>query len=133
MNKSDYNLRGCPWMILTVLFVWLLPQRAAATAYLEDADNYTVMLGGSNIVRFSAPVYDKKGLDQWITDGNLKVTVDGTTNTVFHWEVAETDISDNQRETITHHQWYTLDGRLLNGKPTAKGVYIVNGKAVVIK
>jgi hypothetical protein len=44
-----------------------------------------------------------------------------------------TDISDNQRETITHHQWYTLDGRLLNGKPTAKGVYIVNGKAVVIK
>ena len=87
-------------MILTVLFVWLLPQRAAATAYLEDADNYTVMLGGSNIVRFSAPVYDKKGLDQWITDGNLKVT---------------------------------LDGRLLNGKPTAKGVYIVNGKAVVIK
>ena len=89
-------------MILTVLFVWLLPQRAAATAYLEDADNYTVMLGG-------------------------------TTNTVFHWEVAETDISDNQRETITHHQWYTLDGRLLNGKPTAKGVYIVNGKAVVIK
>ena len=41
-------------MILTVLFVWLLPQRAAATAYLEDANNYTVMLGGSNIVRFSA-------------------------------------------------------------------------------
>ena len=96
MKKSDYNLRGWPWMILTVLFVWLLPQRAAATAYLEDADNYTVMLGGSNIVRFSAPVYDKKGLDQWITDGNLKVTVDGTTNTVFHWEVAETDISDSR-------------------------------------
>ncbi|MBQ3632174.1 MAG: hypothetical protein II949_13210, partial [Prevotella sp.] len=96
MKQCDYNLRVWPWMILTVLFVWLLPQRAAATAYLEDADNYTVMLGGSNIVRFSAPVYDKKGLDQWITDGNLKVTVDGTTNTVFHWEVAETDISDSR-------------------------------------
>ena len=36
-------------------------------------------------------------------------------------------------KTITHHQWYTPDGRLLNGKPTAKGVYIENGKAVVIK
>lgn len=29
--------------------------------------------------------------------------------------------------------WYTLDGRCLIGKPTAKGLYIVNGKKVVIK
>lgn len=30
-------------------------------------------------------------------------------------------------------QWFTLDGRKLSGKPTAKGLYIYNGKAVVIK
>lgn len=30
-------------------------------------------------------------------------------------------------------RWYTLDGRCLIGKPTAKGLYIVNGKKVVIK
>ena len=29
--------------------------------------------------------------------------------------------------------WYTLDGRRLNGKPTKKGIYIVNGRKVVIK
>ncbi len=29
--------------------------------------------------------------------------------------------------------WYTLDGRKLNGKPTTKGLYIVNGKKVMIK
>ena len=29
--------------------------------------------------------------------------------------------------------WYTLDGRKLDGKPTRAGVYINNGKAVVIK
>lgn len=29
--------------------------------------------------------------------------------------------------------WYTLDGRQLNGKPTEKGVYIVNNKKVIIK
>ena len=29
--------------------------------------------------------------------------------------------------------WYTLDGRKLNGKPTKKGLYIHNGKKVVIK
>ncbi|MBO4721297.1 MAG: hypothetical protein J5658_15705 [Prevotella sp.] len=30
-------------------------------------------------------------------------------------------------------QWYSLDGRRLNGKPTAKGLYIHNGKKVIIK
>ena len=29
--------------------------------------------------------------------------------------------------------WYTLDGRRLSGKPTAKGVYINNGNKLVIK
>lgn len=29
--------------------------------------------------------------------------------------------------------WYTLDGRTLNGKPTERGVYIVNNKKVLIK
>ena len=29
--------------------------------------------------------------------------------------------------------WYTLDGRQLNGQPTEKGVYIVDGKKVLIK
>lgn len=30
-------------------------------------------------------------------------------------------------------QYYTLDGRLVNGQPTQKGVYVKNGKKVVIK
>jgi hypothetical protein len=29
--------------------------------------------------------------------------------------------------------WYSLDGRKLSGKPTKSGVYIHNGKKVVIK
>ena len=29
--------------------------------------------------------------------------------------------------------WYTLDGRKLSGKPNAKGVYIQNGKKIVVK
>jgi hypothetical protein len=30
-------------------------------------------------------------------------------------------------------EWYTLDGRRLNGKPTQRGVYVSNGRKVVIK
>ena len=30
-------------------------------------------------------------------------------------------------------EWFTIDGRKLNGKPNAKGLYIVNGQKVLIK
>jgi hypothetical protein len=30
-------------------------------------------------------------------------------------------------------QWWSIDGRKLNGKPSQKGVYIRNGKKVVVK
>ena len=29
--------------------------------------------------------------------------------------------------------WYTIDGRKLNGKPTTKGLYIYNGKKIIVK
>ena len=34
--------------------------------------------------------------------------------------------------TNSSDAWYTIDGQLLNGKPTQKGIYINNGKKVVI-
>ena len=33
----------------------------------------------------------------------------------------------------TNGAWYTMDGRRLSGKPTKRGIYIVNGKKTVIK
>ena len=36
-------------------------------------------------------------------------------------------------ERVTDGAVYTLDGRKLNGQPTQKGVYVVNGKKVIIK
>ena len=36
-------------------------------------------------------------------------------------------------DTNSNDAWYDLNGRKLNGKPTAKGLYINNGKKVVIK
>jgi hypothetical protein len=28
--------------------------------------------------------------------------------------------------------WYTLDGRRLSGKPTKRGIYIVNGRKIIV-
>ena len=34
---------------------------------------------------------------------------------------------------VQSDNWYTIDGRKLSGKPNAKGVYIQNGKKIVVK
>lgn len=44
--------------------------------------------------------------------------------------------SDGISETLYdggNEKWYTLDGKLLQGKPTQKGVYMLNGRKVVVK
>ena len=80
-------------LLLLALFAWLLPQRAAAEEYLHEPDHYSVSLGGTNIVYFEAAVYDQEGYDCWVTDGNLKVSVDGGAEyTVIHWQ-SKADIS----------------------------------------
>lgn len=44
-----------------------------------------------------------------------------------------TGIAEVKREPIVRDRYYTLDGRQVVGKPTAKGIYILNGRKVVVK
>ena len=44
-----------------------------------------------------------------------------------------TGIETINPESLTVGQWYDLEGRKLQGKPTQKGVYISNGRKVVVK
>lgn len=39
----------------------------------------------------------------------------------------------NDKEEMINDKWYTLDGRKLSEQPTAKGIYIHNGKKVMMK
>ena len=39
----------------------------------------------------------------------------------------------NVKSSMFNDNWYSLDGRKLQGKPTQKGVYINNGVKVVVK
>ena len=36
-------------------------------------------------------------------------------------------------EDEQNERWFTLDGRMLQGKPTQKGLYIKNGSKIVIR
>ncbi len=52
------------------------------------------------------------------------------------WDEETDGIEIVQTSTVkSRHDdaWFTLDGRQLSGKPTAKGLYIVNGKKVIVK
>ena len=49
---------------------------------------------------------------------------DGTTGVISQLSTLNSQLSD---------VWYSLDGRKLNAKPTAKGIYVNNGRKVVIR
>lgn len=42
-------------------------------------------------------------------------------------------LNDNGQLTIDNAEWYNMNGQKLNGKPTASGLYIINGKKVLVK
>ena len=51
----------------------------------------------------------------------------------IEFEEGVTGIDNSISDMDTDAHWFTLDGRKLNGKPTQKGIYVVNGQKVVIK
>ena len=59
----------------------------------------------------------------------------GINNIVLNFgdETQIKEISNLKSQTTNSTSWYSLDGRMLSEKPTQKGIYINNGKKVVIK
>ena len=76
----------------------------------------------------SAPKHAANNLPQ-----QMKVRLVGTDGTI----TGITEVFTHEGMSESHHQgvkddsFYTLDGRKLSGKPTQKGLYIVNGHKVV--
>ena len=61
---------------------------------------------------------------EFVIDNSLDFSNQGGTTNV---------INVNTNGNVNDGRYYTLDGRMLQGKPTQKGVYIFNGKKVVVK
>ena len=51
----------------------------------------------------------------------------------IEFEEGVTGIDNSLSDMDANAHWFTLDGSRLNGKPTQKGIYVVNGQKVVIK
>ena len=63
------------------------------------------------------------------------ITVDGTTPYKGGVLIGDASLGIESIENTPFNvdRYYTLDGRVMQGAPTQKGVYIINGKKVVIK
>ena len=57
----------------------------------------------------------------------------GANSVSIEFEEGVTGIDNSFSDMDANAHWFTLDGRKLNGKPTQKGIYVVNGQKVVIK
>ena len=71
-------------------------------------------------------------LNQGILCGEPTSMGNGINNFVLNFGES-TSIHNTQFTTPNAEGWYTLDGRKLSGVPTQKGIYINNGKKMVIK
>ena len=108
---------------------------------LTNTGNGTVTYASNN--ESVATVNSETGLVHIVGSGEATITatvVDGT-NYTYAVKTAQytltvetaTGISDVKTDAAEKTNWYDLSGRPLNGKPTKAGVYVKNGKKVVIK
>ncbi len=108
-----------------------------STAFNAE-DKSILLMGGSNTLFYPTAnagiatqrAYFKIGNDgdaqqaHKLTSFNFNEGQSGTTGML--------NVSTNTEDIGEADTWYTLDGTQLQGKPTKKGIYIVNGKKVVI-
>ena len=104
------------------------PEATTIAASTSTKNNYA--LNGKQFV------YVKNALNIGANKCWLSVTTGGTLHApalsiVFGGET--TSIANTNLTNLTNDAWYDLNGRKLNAKPTTKGVYIMNGRKVVVK
>ena len=88
--------------------------------------------GGQNPSLGAFRAYFKIGEDgsqqaRQLTGFNITYNGEATTG------IIETTTTNFTNSTNADDAWYSLDGRKLQGKPTKRGVYLNNGKKVVVK
>ena len=75
-----------------------------------------------------------------LEDGNIVITIElenePATLSSIHSEAAETTaiggVNPATSSGTTSEEWYDLNGRRMQGKPTTQGLYINNGKKIVL-
>jgi len=129
---AGVNLNAATATATTTTYVNFVPT-LGKTAVTDDPKDILILNTSGTLVHPSA-AGNMKGFRGYF----LMHDAAGARAFVINFGDGETtSISEELRvkseEFATATEWYTLDGRKLQGQPTQKGVYIQNGKKVVIK
>ena len=104
----------------------------------STADNLLRVSTGTNsgTMYVLAKIDEVVGFYMWdpsktLPEGKIYLEMPGSVRPFIALPGEETGISDMNRETVTNNRYFDLQGRRV-AQPT-KGMYIVNGKKVVVK
>ena len=101
-----------------------------------DTDNSILLMGGENKLYYAAAGTSIGACRAYfkIGDGTQAPRIDGF-NISFDGDNSTLGVTTplSDRRGAGGEAWYSLDGRKLSGKPAQKGVYINNGKKIVMK
>jgi hypothetical protein len=98
-----------------------------------ETDNSILLMGGENML-----YYPTTGAGLGAQHAYFKIGGDGAKArriTGFSIDFGDSEATGiiSAEANSSRSDWYTIDGRRLNGKPTRSGVYINGGRKVVIK
>ncbi len=114
LDCSSNQIKGAAMDVL----VSSLPNVSSGEMYVMCNENEQNVMTTTQVTAAKA-----KGWIPYYTNGNIYAGVDPST-AVDNVEAADAE---------DYAPWYTINGTLLSGKPTEKGIYIHNGKKVIVK
>jgi len=111
------------------------------TVALEAGDRSVLYLASGNMLYYPTVSMNIGAFRAYfslngLTAGDIE---SGVNSIVLNFDGESTSIDDiewsvvNGQGSMANDQWYTIDGRRLDGKPSTKGLYIHNGKKLMIK
>ena len=109
------------------------PTDAEKSAAICDLSGGMVLLG-CMIANPSGASFENCGVSY---NGELvkSVTISYTGEVGITTDISEAlpqDKVQSSKFKVQSEEWYTIDGRKINGKPTKKGVYVKNGRKVIL-
>ena len=98
---------------------------------LTGGDKTVLFVSGGNSLTYPSGNGNINGFRAYFKLKDVAAAAAYTFDMSFDNTTGIQSVSDVRRQMSD--AWYTLDGRKLQGQPTTKGVYIVNGKKTIIK
>jgi len=94
------------------------------------ADNEQTTIDASKVSRIT---FDGDNVNIAYNDGTADATFDMAEIIINFSGTSSVNEDLKMKNETPKGDWYNLKGQKLSGKPSAKGVYINNGKKVVVK